>query len=116
MDTGTPLLAKTSWVRFIPTDEPGPATFSNIPADASLGLGEVHEVPYDSAILDLPDDETRMAILDWLQKYMLDLAAALAWDTKPLTDAYEACRAERCRFSQHGAAKTSPDRRHKAYV
>jgi hypothetical protein len=30
-------------------------------------LGEVHEVPYDPAVLALPDAARRRAVLDWLQ-------------------------------------------------
>ncbi|MEU8238309.1 hypothetical protein AB0C07_08695 [Actinoplanes missouriensis] len=30
--------------------------------DASLGLGEVHEVPFDAAVLGLADPEHRLAI------------------------------------------------------
>lgn len=116
LDTGKPLLARTSWVRFIPTDLPGPAPFSPIPADGSLGLGEVHEVPFDATVPDLPDHERRTAVLDWLHANMLGLAKALNWDEQPLTDAFEACRGERCVLRKRGRAKTSPDRRHKTYA
>ncbi|MCU7724342.1 hypothetical protein ODJ79_11500 [Actinoplanes sp. KI2] len=115
LDRGTPLVAKTSWVRFIPTEMTEAPVFSAVPADASLGLGEVHEVPYDRKVLDLPDPERRAAILDWLQANLISLAEALGWDRAPLTEAYESCRRDELRFRQRGAAKTSPDRQHKAY-
>jgi hypothetical protein len=116
LDGGTPLIAKTSWVRFIPTDMAGPAYFSGEPAIASLGMGEVHEVPYERTVLQLPDHDRRLAILDWLQANLLDLAASLRWDTRSLDDAYQACRRDGCRFLQRGKPKASPDRRYRAHV
>ncbi|SNY68613.1 hypothetical protein SAMN05421748_13373 [Paractinoplanes atraurantiacus] len=113
---GRPLHAKTTWVRFLPTDMDGPALFSDVPATASLGLGEVHEVPYARKVLDRPDDQRRLAILDWLREHMLALAAALSWDVTPIEDAYQACRRDGCRYLRTGAAKSSPDRRRKAHA
>ncbi|GAA3228768.1 hypothetical protein ACFO1B_54340 [Dactylosporangium siamense] len=105
LDAGAPLVAKTSWARFVPVDRPGPARFSGEPATAQLGMGEVHDVPFDPAVLDLPDGARRPAILDWLQEHLLLLAAALGWDTAPLDAAYRACRRDGCRFRQAGPPK-----------
>ncbi|XVV08704.1 hypothetical protein ACQP2X_28085 [Actinoplanes sp. CA-131856] len=116
LDRGVPLVAKTNWIRFLPTDMDEPAFFTGMPATASLGLGEVHDVPYDRRVLDLPDGERRLAILDWLREHMLALAATLGWDTVPIEEAYRACRRDDCRYLRVGAAKASPDRRRKAHV
>ncbi|XVU29599.1 hypothetical protein ACQPZJ_21730 [Actinoplanes sp. CA-054009] len=113
---GPPLVAKTNWVRFLPADMDGPAFFSDVPATAALGLGEVHEVPYDRKALDLPDHERRLALLDWLREHMLALAAALQWDTTPIEEAYQACLRDGCRYERAGAAKASPGRRWRAHV
>ncbi|MFF5078503.1 hypothetical protein ACFY36_15740 [Actinoplanes sp. NPDC000266] len=115
LDRGVPLLAKTTWVRFLPADL-GPARFPAVPALASLGLGEVHEVPYDRRVLDLPDDERRRAILDWLRATMLALAAALSWDAGPIEQACRACLSDGCRYRRTGPARSSPDRRRKAHA
>ncbi|MFD0522305.1 hypothetical protein [Paractinoplanes durhamensis] len=118
LDTGAPLLAQTSWARFIPVEMSvsGAARFSGVAMTASLGLGEVHDAPYDPAVLELPDHERRPAILDWLQDHLLQLAASLDWDTGPLEAAYQACLRDGCRFRQTGAPKASADRRYRAHV
>lgn len=116
LDSGTPLVAKTSWVRFIPGEAANSPDFSREPADGSLGMGEVYEVPYDATVLDLADPLRRLAILDWLQDNLLALAAALDWDIRPLIDAYDACRAEECQLSQRGPTKASADRQHTAHA
>lgn len=116
LDAGAPLVAKTSWARFIPTDMPGPASFSGVAMTADLGLGEVHEVPYNPAVLALPDAARRRAVLDWLQDNLLQLAAALDWDTGPLEATYRACRRDDCELRQSGTSKASPDRRYRARV
>ncbi|MEU8820194.1 hypothetical protein [Actinoplanes sp. NPDC048796] len=113
---GPPLIAKTSWVRFLPTDLDGPAAISPLHATSALGLGEVHEVPYDRKVLDLPDDDRRRAILDWLRDHMLALGSGLNWDPGPIEAAYEACLRDGCRYRRTGAAKASPNRRWKAHV
>jgi hypothetical protein len=116
LDAGAPLVAKTSWARFIPTEMPGPASFSDVPMTADLGLGEVHEVPYDPAVLALPDAARRLAILNWLQDNLLQLARALGWAVGPLEAAYQACRRDNCELRQSGTPKASPDRRYRARV
>jgi hypothetical protein len=63
LEAGPPLPAKTSWARFVPTNERGPRRFSGIAMTQDLGLGEVHEVPYEPQILCLPDDQRRSAVL-----------------------------------------------------
>lgn len=116
LDAGAPVVAMTSWARFIPAEMVGPAQFSGIPMTASSGLGEVHEVPYPPAALALPDPARRLAVLDWLQDNLLRLAAALSWDTGPLEAAYHACRGDDCELRQSGTPKASPDRRYRARV
>ena len=116
LDAGEPLVAKTSWARFVPTDMPRPEPFAGlVPMTADLG-GEVHEVPYDPAVLTLPDHERRQAVLDWLHGNLLGLAAALYWHTGPLDAAYEACLRDGCRFQQQGTPKANPNRRYRAHV
>jgi hypothetical protein len=116
LDAGTPLVAKTSWVSLIPTDGADDGFPAAGAGDASLGLGEVHDVSYDPAVLELPDAERRLAVLDWLQKHMLGLAKALDWDPQPIHEAYQACRQDRCELHKRGPAKSGPGRRFKAHA
>lgn len=116
LDAGVPLVAKTSWARFIPTDGLTAALFSGVAMTADLGLGEVHEVPYDPAVLNFPDHDRRLAILDWLHAHLLNLAMTLHWDIEPLLAAFHACQRDGCRFVQRGKPKVSPNRRYQAYI
>jgi hypothetical protein len=116
LEAGPPLPAKTSWARFAPTNLRGPRRFSGIAMAQDLGLGEVHQVPYDPDILGLADEQRRFAILDWLQDNLLALAASLGWLTDPLDIAYEACRHDGCRFQRATQPRSSRNRRYRAHI
>jgi len=116
LEAGPPLPAKTSWARFVPTNERGPRQFSGIAMTQDLGLGEVHEVPYEPQILCLPDDQRRLAVLEWLHDNLLALAVSLGWPTDPLELAYQGCVRDSCRFHRVGDTKSSPSRKHKAHI
>lgn len=74
-------------------------------------LGQVHEVPFDTAVNSLPDAERRRAILNWLHDNLLALATSLHWDVAPLEAAYTASIEDSCRFVRSSAAKKSPTRK-----
>jgi hypothetical protein len=116
LENGPTLPARTSWARFVPTNLRGTRPFTGTAMTQDLGMGEVHEVPYDPDILGLPDERRRFAILDWLQDNLLALAASLAWPTGPLDVAYEACRRDGCRLHRAGEPKSSRNRRYKAHI
>ena len=80
----------------------------------SDGLGEVHEVPFDATVVDLPDMQRRRAILDFLQGNLLALAAQRGWPSRPFDDAYQACLADGVRLDLVGKPIWSPDRRLRA--
>jgi hypothetical protein len=116
LEHGPPLPAETSWVRFVPTSRRGPQGFSGVAATQDLGMGEVHQVPYDPDVLALPDEQRRLAILDWLHTNLCALAVSLSWPTEPLRTAYDGCIADRCSLHHVGEAKTSRNRWYTAHV
>jgi hypothetical protein len=116
LDNGPAVPAATSWVRFIPSDDGDPPPFSADPASQDLGLGEVHEVPFDPRALDLPDDRRRRVVLDWLHDNMLALAEHRGWPTGPLSAARDACLRAGCRFAGAGEAKFNRGRTHRAHI
>jgi hypothetical protein len=115
--SGQPVEAKTSWGRFVLTDGARPFDPHDEPATASLGEGEVHEVPPPPlALLDLPDEERRRALLHFLHKHLLILARKRQWPTGPFDAAHAAVLDGGIRFQLASAPKSSPDRRHRVSV
>jgi hypothetical protein len=109
---GEPVPAQTWWVRLVPTHSVSTANFGD--EAFSDGLGEVHEVPFDATVVDLPDMQRRTAILDFLQGNLLALAAQRGWPSRPFDDAYEACLTEGLCLDLIGKPIWSPDRRLRA--
>lgn len=115
--TGPPVEAKTSWGRFIFTPDAPPFAPNEIEATASLGEGEIHEVPPPPlSLLDLPDRERRLGLLDFLHGLLLQLAEVRGWDRQPFDQAHEAVIAGGLRYVLQSPLKASPDRRHQAGV
>src|SRR4051794_24584077 len=79
-----PVEAKTSWGRFIFMPDARPFAASEPAATASLGEGEIHEVPSPPlSLLDLPDQERRVGLLDCLHELLVQLAEVRGWDRQP---------------------------------
>lgn len=116
LESGPALPARTSWARLIPNNSRGARRFDGIPATQELGLGEVHEVPFDPNVLRLPDDRRRRALLDWLHDNMLALADSLNWNAGPLEAARNACLRADCQFVGAGETKSDRRRAHKAHI
>ena len=115
--TGPPAEAKTSWGRFIFTPDARPFAPSKIEATASLGEGEIHEVPPPPLLLlDLPDRERRVGLLQYLHELLLQLAEVRGWDRRPFDKARETVIAGDLRYVLQSPLKASPDRRHQAGV
>lgn len=112
LDEGEPVPAQTSWVRLVPDERVAQAGFGD--TAMSDGLGEVHEVPFDPTVLELPDQKRRLAILEFVHENLLALASRRAWPTAPFEEAYRACLADGLRLELVGATKSSPDRRRRA--
>jgi hypothetical protein len=110
----TDLEAKTSWGRFILREDGQPFEPGSSPALGDLGMGEVHEVPAPMHLLDLPDDQRRRDMLEFLHEHMLILATARGWQKAPLEAAHLGVVQNRYEYSLTAAPKSSPDRRHKA--
>jgi hypothetical protein len=114
---GPPVEAKTSWGRFIFTPDAPPFAPSSVPALGTLGMGEVHEVPPPPlSLLDLPDHDRRLGLMEFLHGNLLCLAAALGWDTRPFEEARQAVLAGDLRYVLRSPLKASPDRRYRAGV
>ncbi|GIF62166.1 hypothetical protein Ais01nite_02010 [Asanoa ishikariensis] len=113
---GEPVPAQTWWVRLLPDEQVGAARFSDLAMSVADGFGEVHEVPFDPDVVDLPDHQRRLAILGFVQENLLALAALRGWPRQPFEDAYRACLADNLHLELLGAAKASPDRRLRARV
>jgi hypothetical protein len=116
LSQGEPVPAQTWWVRLVPTHGVSTANFGDEAFSITEGLGEVHEVPFDATIVDLPDMERRRAVLDFLQGNLLALAARRGWPSRPLHDAYEACLTDGLSLDLIGKSKWSPDRRLRALM
>lgn len=114
---GPPVEAKTSWGRFIFVPDAPPAAFGDVAATASLGMGEVHEVPPPPlSLLELPDRDRRLALLDFLHQHLLQLAAARGWEQEPFELARQAVVDADLEYVLQSPPKASPDRRHTADV
>jgi hypothetical protein len=114
LSQGEPVPAQTWWVRLVPTQRVSTANFGNEAFSATDGLGEVHEVPFDATVVDLPDMERRRAILDFLHGNLLALAAKRGWPSRPLNNAYGACLTDGLRLDLVGRPRWNPDRRLRA--
>jgi hypothetical protein len=114
---GPPVEAKTPWGRFIFTPGAPPFAPSSVPALGSLGMGEIHEVPPPPlSLLDLPDHDRRLGLLEFLHEHLLCLATALGWGTPPFEEARQTVLAGDLRYVLRSPLKASPDRRHRAGV
>jgi hypothetical protein len=67
-------------------------------------------------LLDLPDRERRLGLLDFLHDHLLRLAASLNWDPQPFKQARETVIDGDLRYVLRSPLKASPDRRHRAGV
>ncbi|MDP9402053.1 MAG: hypothetical protein M3P85_01685 [Actinomycetota bacterium] len=96
--------AETWWVRFIPKEGIEPKTYGTVAMTVTLGLGEVHHVPFDAAVLEMPEDERHFATLAWLHAEMLRLADARGWDAGALEKCCAGAATEKRRTSSTAAA------------
>jgi hypothetical protein len=106
--------AETWWVRFIPKEGVEPRTYGSVAMTVTLGVGEVHEVPFDAAVLEMPEHERHFATLEWFHGEMLRLGAARGWDTPALDEVLRRCRDREPAYVVDCGSTWSPDRRNRA--
>ncbi len=106
--------AETWWVRFIPKEGIERKKYGSVAMTVTLGLGEVHHVPFDAAVLEMSEDERHFATLEWLHAEMLRLADARGWDAGALEEVLRRCRDREAAYVVDCGSKWSPDRRTRA--
>lgn len=112
-----PIKATASWTRIFMADD-GPAGYRDIapePPD-NYGFGESLVCGVNREILDSPRSEWPQRYLDWLHVQLTALAQERGWDCRPLAAARQGCIDDGLRLVVNGKPKSSPDRRHKAFL
>lgn len=110
---GPPLVARTSWVRFMLS----PRLKAFTPSDSVKPDGEIHGVPCPptAEVLALSDMDRRALFLDVLHDNLYILARKRHWPIVPLDLARKTVIDEGYRF-QFSAQKKSPSRKHVALL